>query len=62
MADFFKGKKTLITSGVAFVIAILTAIGAVDVETGLKVEALLVPLIFAFLRMGVEDNNPVKAE
>jgi hypothetical protein len=44
--------KTLITSGIAFVVAVVTASGVLDVETGLKVEALLVPMILAFLRIG----------
>ncbi len=44
--------KTVITSGGAFVVALATAAGFVDQETGLKIEALLVPLILTFLRLG----------
>jgi hypothetical protein len=49
--------KTIWTSGVAFAVAIATTVGVLDVETGVKVEALLVPLIFAFLRLG---DKPVE--
>lgn len=44
--------KTVITSGAAFVVALVTAVGLVDQETGLKIESLLVPLILTFLRLG----------
>ncbi len=44
--------KTLWTSAVAFAVAIATTAGALDLETGAKVEGLLLPLIFAFLRIG----------
>ncbi len=44
--------KTIITSGAAFVVAVLTAAGVIDVEMGLKIDALLVPFILAFLRLG----------
>ena len=44
--------KTIWTSGVALAVAIATTVGALDLETGAKVEGLLVPLIFAFLRVG----------
>ena len=47
--------KTIITSGVAFAVAVATAAGFVDTETGIKIEALLVPLIFAFLRIGDKE-------
>ncbi len=44
--------KTLITSAVAFAVAVATAAGWLDSETGAKVEALIVPLLFVFLRIG----------
>jgi hypothetical protein len=44
--------KTLITSAVAFGVAVATAAGFIDAEAGVKIEGLLVPLIFAFLRIG----------
>jgi hypothetical protein len=47
--------KTLITSGVAFGVAVATALGVLDNEAGMKIEALLVPLILAFLRIGKEE-------
>jgi len=46
--------KTLWTSGFAFVAALATAAGLVSVETFSKVEGLLLPLIFVFLRIGDE--------
>lgn len=49
--------KTIITSGIAFIVAVVTAAGVIDVETGVKFEALLVPLIFTFLRLG---DTPVE--
>lgn len=49
--------KTIITSGIAFGVALATGAGLLDVETGAKVEGLLVPLIFVFLRMG--NGKPV---
>ncbi len=47
--------KTIITSGVAFLVAIATSAGLVDLETGTKLESLLVPLLFIFLRMGDKE-------
>jgi hypothetical protein len=47
--------KTVITSGAAFATALATASGLVDTDTGLKVEALLVPLILTFLRVGDKE-------
>lgn len=47
--------KTIWTSGVAFAVAIATTVGALDLETGAKVEGLLVPLIFACLRVGDKE-------
>lgn len=44
--------KTVITSGAAFGVALATAAGLVDLETGAKLEGLLVPLILTFLRVG----------
>jgi len=44
--------KTLITSAVAFGVAVASTFGVVDAEAAAKIEALLVPLIFAFLRIG----------
>lgn len=44
--------KTIWTSGIAFAVAIATAVGVLDAETGTKIEGLMVPLIFAFLRIG----------
>lgn len=44
--------KTIWTTGVAFGVALATTFGVIEVETGLKLESLLVPLIFAFLRIG----------
>jgi hypothetical protein len=44
--------KTLITSGVAFLVALAATMGVLDQETGLKIESLLVPLILTFLRLG----------
>ena len=44
--------KTLITSAVAFGVALATTFGLVDFEAAAKIEALLVPLILAFLRLG----------
>lgn len=49
--------KTIWTSGIAFAVAIATTLGALDLETGAKIEGLLVPLIFAFLRLG---DKPVE--
>ncbi len=47
--------RTVITSGAAFGVALATASGLVDTDTGLKVEALLAPLILAFLRVGHKE-------
>lgn len=44
--------KTLITSAVAFGVALAGTLGLVDLESAAKIEALLVPLILAFLRLG----------
>jgi len=44
--------KTLLTSAVAFGVALATTFGVVDIEAAAKIEALLVPLILAFLRIG----------
>jgi hypothetical protein len=44
--------KTVITSGVAFAVALSAGLGIIDQETGLKVESLLIPLILTFLRIG----------
>ncbi|MBM4327953.1 MAG: hypothetical protein AB1473_19075 [Thermodesulfobacteriota bacterium] len=44
--------RTIIVSGVAFAVALATAAGLIDVETGAKIEGLLVPLILTFLRLG----------
>ncbi|MFH0821503.1 MAG: hypothetical protein V2B18_02040 [Pseudomonadota bacterium] len=49
--------KTIITSGMAFFVAVLTCSGVLDAETGAKIEALMVPLLFTFLRMG---DQPVQ--
>ncbi len=47
--------KTIITSGVAFVVAIVTAAGLIDAETGAKIEGLLIPLILTFMRLGDQE-------
>ncbi len=47
--------KTIVTSGAAFGVAVAVAAGLFDVETGTKIEGLLVPLIFTFLRMGAKE-------
>jgi hypothetical protein len=47
--------KTIITSGVAFAIAVATAAGILDSETGAKIEGLLIPLILTFLRLGDQE-------
>ena len=47
--------KTIITSGVAFGVALATSGGLLDTETGTKIEALLVPLILTFLRIGNKE-------
>jgi hypothetical protein len=44
--------KTLWTSGIAFLVGLGTAAGVIDADTGLKIEACLAPMIFAFLRIG----------
>jgi hypothetical protein len=44
--------RTIIVSGVAFAVALATAAGLIDVDTGAKIEGLLVPLILTFLRLG----------
>lgn len=44
--------KTLITSSAAFAVAVATTFGMIDLEAAAKIEALLVPLILAFLRLG----------
>ena len=44
--------KTIWTSGCAFAVAVATTLGFLDLETGAKIEGLLVPMIFAFLRIG----------
>jgi len=50
--------KTIIASGVAFAIAMLTGAGLIDTETGMKIESLILPLIFVFLRLG--SDTPVE--
>ncbi len=47
--------KTIITSGVAFAVATATAAGVLDAETGIKAEGLILPLVFAFLRLGAKE-------
>jgi hypothetical protein len=47
--------KTIITSGVAFALAIATASGLLDAETGAKIQGLLIPLILTFLRLGDQE-------
>ncbi len=47
--------KTIITSGVAFAVAIATAAGLLDAETGAKIQGLLIPLILTFLRLGDQE-------
>ena len=44
--------RTIIVSGVAFAVALATAAGLIDVDTGAKIEGLLVPLILTFLGLG----------
>ena len=44
--------KALITSAVAFGVAVATAVGVLDSATGITVESCLVPLILAFIRVG----------
>jgi len=44
--------KTIITSAIAFSVALATALNILSIEDGMKVEALLVPLILTFLRLG----------
>lgn len=47
--------KAIMTSGVAFAVALATASGVVDTETGAKVEGLLIPLVLAFMRAGNKE-------
>ncbi len=47
--------KTVLTSGVAFGVAVATAAGVVDNDTGLKLEGLLLPLILTFLRLANKE-------
>jgi len=47
--------KTVITSGVAFAVAVAATAGLIDEETGIKIQTLLIPLIFAFLRFGNQE-------
>jgi hypothetical protein len=44
--------RTVITSGVAFGVALASAAGLLDAEAATKIEALLIPLILTFLRLG----------
>ena len=44
--------KTIITSGVAFAVALITSSGVIDAETGTKIQGLLIPLMLTFLRVG----------
>ena len=44
--------KTIITSGVAFAVALITSIGIIDADTGTKIQGLLIPLMLTFLRVG----------
>ncbi len=47
--------KTIITSGVAFGVAVATSSGALDIETGAKIQGLLIPLVLTFLRVGNKE-------
>jgi len=51
--------KTIITSVIAFLVAVLTGAGIFSVEDGTKIESLLIPLIFVFLRIG---DKPIGTE
>lgn len=54
--DWWKS-KTLIASAVAFAFALAHALGVMDQETLVKLEALMLPLILTFLRLG---DVPIK--
>jgi hypothetical protein len=54
--------KTIITSGIAFGVALLTGAGVIDMEMGTKIEMLLVPLILTFLRIGDTPIEPIAGE
>ncbi len=47
--------KTIITSGVAFAVAIATSAGVIDLETGAKIQGLLIPLMLTFLRVSDKE-------
>jgi hypothetical protein len=47
--------KTIITSGLAFGVAVATSSGVLDVETGTKIQGLLIPLVLTFLRVGNKE-------
>lgn len=47
--------KTIITSGVAFALAVAISAGLIDPEAGAKAQGLLIPLILTFLRLGKEE-------
>lgn len=52
--------KTVITSAIGFVVAILVAVGWIDNETGAKVGAMLLPLLFIFLRIPMDISVDTK--
>ena len=47
--------KTVVTSGIAVGVATATLLGAVDAQSAVKIEGLLIPLITAFLRLGNKE-------
>jgi hypothetical protein len=47
--------KTIITSGGAFAVAIGTGAGLIDADTGVKIQGILLPMIFTFLRIGDKE-------
>jgi len=52
-----QGHKTYIVAVLAFVLAGLHAIGVIDQALLTKIDLLLAPLGFAFLRAGVSKNG-----
>ena len=49
--------KTVVTSGVAVGVAAASLLGAVDAESAIKMEGLLIPVITAFLRLGNKQEQ-----
>ena len=47
--------KTVVTSGIAAGVAAASLLGAVDTQSAMKIEGLLLPLITTFLRFGGKE-------